>query len=309
MAASTWPEFPGGPGVSQQAGKTSRTTATLAGLAAIAMWSCLAVLSVASGTVPPFQLAAMTFFVGGLAGALSWPLRPGAMASLRQNWRVWLLGVGGLFGYHLAYFTAIRAAPALQVSLVAYLWPLFIVVFSALLPGEKLKRHHLAGVALGAIGAFLVISRGAPVKVAPAHVTGLAIAFLCALIWAGYSVASRRFKNVSSDVVAGFCLVSSALSLVCHVAFESTVWPQGARQWLAIGGLGLFPVGLAFYVWDHGVKHGDIQVLGAASYAAPALSAVILVAAGYGELHWSLPVAVAAITAGGLIAAKDMLWR
>ncbi len=41
-------------------------------------------------------------------------------------------------------------------------------------------------------------------------------------------------------------------------------------------GLGLFPVGAAFYAWDFGVKNGDIQILGAASYAAPLLSTLIL---------------------------------
>ena len=38
------------------------------------------------------------------------------------------------------------------------------------------------------------------------------------------------------------------------------------------------PVGAAFYAWDHGVKHGNIQVLGAASYAAPLLSTLVLIA-------------------------------
>ena len=43
------------------------STATLIGFAAILMWSLLSLLTVPSGTVPPFQLAAMTFAVGGRA--------------------------------------------------------------------------------------------------------------------------------------------------------------------------------------------------------------------------------------------------
>ena len=101
----------------------------------------------------------MTFLIGGLMGAVTWPFRKGAIASLRQGWQVWLLGVGGLFGYHFVYFSAIRAAPAVEVSLIAYLWPLFLVVFSAFLPGERLKLHHLVGVALGLAGAVVIITR------------------------------------------------------------------------------------------------------------------------------------------------------
>ena len=110
------------------------------------------------------------------------------------------------------------------------------------------------------------------------------LGYLCALggavTWATYSVLSRRLASVPSDAITGFCLVTAVLAAICHFAFEQTVWPDSAWQWAAIVALGLGPVGLAFYVWDIGVKHGDIQVLGAASYAAPLLSTSILIATG-----------------------------
>jgi drug/metabolite transporter (DMT)-like permease len=90
--------------------------------------------------------------------------------------------------------------------------------------------------------------------------------------------------------------------------FETTVWPENPPQWLAILGLGLFPVGVAFYTWDHGVKQGDIMVLGAASYASPLLSTIVLLAAGMTAFHWSIALACLLITSGAVIAAKDMLF-
>lgn len=283
--------------------------ATFVGFTAVLMWSLLALMSAASGKVPPFQLAAMTFLIGGLLGASTWPLRPGAISALRQNWRVWLLGIGGLFGYHFVYFSAIRAAPAVEVSLIAYLWPLFLVVFSALLPGEKLRLHHVIGVIMGMAGAALVISRGEGFGLRNGLQAGHMLAFACAMIWAGYSVLSRRFDRVSTDVVAGFCLVTAVLSILCHALFEETVWPQGMSEWAAVAGLGLLPVGAAFYTWDYGVKRGDIMVLGASSYTAPLLSTLVLVAAGFASSHWSIAAACALITAGAVVAAKDMLFK
>ncbi|MCA3561370.1 MAG: EamA family transporter [Aestuariivirga sp.] len=283
--------------------------ATLVGFTAILMWASLALMSAASGRVPPFQLAAMTFLIGGLMGAVTWPFRGGAASALRQSWQVWLLGVAGLFGYHFVYFSAIRAAPAVEVSLIAYLWPLFLVVFSAFLPGEKLRLHHVAGVLLGLIGAALIITRGKGLLPAGGFSAGHALAFLCALIWAGYSVLSRRFGKVPTDVVAGYCLFTALLSTLCHMVFETTVWPVGPIQWGAVLGLGLLPVGAAFYTWDHGVKHGDIMVLGAASYASPLLSTLVLVTTGYAALTWPVAAACLLITLGAVIAAKDMLFR
>ena len=90
-----------------------------------------------------------------------------------------------------------------------------------------------------------------------------------------------RFGAVPTDAVTGFCAITAIFSLICHLALEQTVWPQGTGQWLA--GLGLLPVGAAFYAWDFGVKRGDIRVLGTASYAAPLLSTLILIASGVGR--------------------------
>jgi drug/metabolite transporter (DMT)-like permease len=221
---------------------------------------------------------------------------------------VWLIGVAGLFGYHFFYFTALRNAPAVEASLIAYLWPLLIVVGSALLPGEKLEWHHVAGAALGLCGAFLIVSKGGGLSFDGAHVFGYAMAGLCALTWSAYSLASRRFPSVPTSVVTWFCAATALLSLLCHLALEQTVWPQGAGQWLAVLGLGLMPVGAAFYTWDYGVKHGNIQVLGAASYAAPLLSTLVLIAAGMAEPTARILAACLLITAGAVLAAKSMLF-
>ena len=287
----------------------TRTTATLIGFCAILTWSFLALLSTAAGPVPPFQLAAMAFLVGGLVGASSWIVRPSAIRSLRQPWQVWALGTAGLCIYQCAYFFAIQSAPPVEASLIAYLWPLLIVVFAAFLPGERLAAHHVVGVLLGLAGAVIVITKGGSVGLADGINPGHIIALFCAFVWSGYSVLSRRFGHVPTDVVAGYCLITAAVTFVLHLALEPTVWPEHASQWAAIALLGALPLGLGFYAWDFGVKHGDIMILGALSYAAPLFSTIVLVAAGFGVFHWSVALACIMITAGAAIAAKDMLFR
>ena len=274
------------------------------------MWAFLALFTSASGAVPPFQLAAMSFFIGGLMGAATWPFRPVVFKMLtQQDWRLWALGIASLFGYHFIYFTAIRNAPPVEVSLIAYLWPLFLVAFSAFLPGEKLKLHHILGVALGLIGAALVITKGQGLALSGGLKLGHILALPCAVIWSGYSILARRFEHVPTDVVSGFCLAAAFLSFVSHLLFEQTVWPQNFHEWLAVAGLGLLPLGAAFYTWDYGLKHGDIMVLGASSYAAPLLSTLVLLSFGYAQFHWSIALACLLITAGAVIAAKDMIFR
>ena len=283
----------------------TRTTATLAGFGAVLLWSTLALLTTLSGAVPPLQLLATCFAIGGGAGlALGAPR--GGWRAFRQPPRVWALGVGGLLGYHILYVLALRAAPAVQASLIAYLWPLLIVLGSTRVTGERLRVHHVGGAVLGLAGAALIVTGGRGVAVSPEHAAGYALALAAAVVWAGYSVLSRRHAAVPTDAVSGFCLAAAALAGLAHLAFEETVRPAGT-EWLAIAGLGLGPVGLAFFLWDVGVKRGDLAILGAASYAAPILSTLVLIAAGRAEATGTIAAACALVTAGAVLAARDLL--
>jgi len=283
--------------------------ATLIGFSAVAMWALLALLTDASGTMPPFQLSALTFTIGTCVGLFSRLLMPSATPGEKIPPVVCLIGIAGLFGYHFFYFTALRNAPAVEASLIAYLWPLLIVLGSALMPGETLAWNHVAGALLGLCGTVLIVTKGGGLAFDARYAFGYAMAAVCAVLWASYSLLSRRFSAVPTSIVTWFCAATALLSLVCHLALEQTVWPANAGQWLAVAGLGLMPVGAAFYAWDIGVKRGNIQVLGAASYAAPLLSTLVLIAAGFAEPSLRILAACVLITGGAVLAAKSLLLR
>lgn len=282
--------------------------ATLIGFVTILMWAFLATLTAASGRMPPFQLTAIGFAIGSLPGLVRMMAKPERFNAFRQPLKVWVVGVGGLFGYHFLYFTALRNAPAVEATLVNYLWPLLIVVGSAFLPGERLRWYHMAGAAVGLAGTVLVVA-GKGVDFNPDYLKGYGAGFLAAITWASYSLVSRRFGKVPTDAVTGFCVATAVLSLLCHLTMETTVWPDTVFQWCMVVMLGLFPLGFAFYTWDYGVKNGDIQILGAASYATPILSTLILLAAGFGTTSWQLVLACLLVTGGAVLASKDMLFR
>ncbi|MBD9652060.1 EamA family transporter [Ensifer sp. ENS09] len=282
--------------------------ATLIGFSAILMWSLLALFTAASGKMPPFQLSAICFLIGSLPGLAVLAAKPERLALLKQPAKVWITGIAGLFGYHFLYFTALRNAPAVEAGLIAYLWPLLIVVGSALLPGERLRWYHITGALAGLAGTILIVARNG-VAFDDAYLIGYGAAFLCAFTWSGYSLITRRFEAVSTDVVTGFCLATSILSFVCHLALETTVWPETTFEWLAVAGLGLLPVGAAFYAWDFGVKNGNIQLLGVSSYAAPVLSTLILILFGFAEPSWRIALACLFVTGGAVLAAQDLILR
>ena len=276
--------------------------ATLAGCGALVLWAFLALLSRLAAGIPPLQLTAMGFAVGGAIG-LATVLARGGGAALRQPLIAWLHGVGGLFGYHALYFLAFALAPAVEVNLINYLWPLLIVLLAAPIRGLPLGPARLAGVALGFAGCALIIGPGASFP--PEAVPGFVAAAGCAVVWAVYSVTAGtpRLASVPTEAVAGFCLATAVLAAVLHLLFEPTVAPTPA-QLLAVLALGLGPVGAAFFLWDIGMKRGDPRLLGTLAYGVPVASTLLLIAAGEGEFGWRVMLAAALVAGGGLVAAR-----
>lgn len=289
---------------------TARLRATLIGTIAIWLWASLALFTTLTPSVPALQLTAMTFSLSAVAAVALWLLRGDGIKGVARHFRLspaaWGLGVFGLFGYHALYFLALKLAPPLEASLINYLWPLLIVLFSALLPGERLRWFHLAGAALGLSGTVILIAGKGELGFEWRYMAGYAAAFACAFTWSSYSVLSRRFAAVPTDAVGAFCAATALLSWLGHFAFEQTGMPASIGEWAAIIALGLGPVGLAFFCWDHGMKRGDVRALGTMAYAAPLLSTLLLIVFGQGALTLPVLLACALIVGGAVLGTGDL---
>lgn len=287
--------------------------ANIAGVASILMWSLLAYFVARSGNVPPFLLLGLTFVIATCVGLVRWIFKRPDFTKLKIPFVAWIVGIGGLFGYHYFYYVALQNAPVAEANIINYLWPLFIVLGSSFLPGEKLRLAHIIGAGFGFVGAALLVGEGllsssadngAQSQLYPNIAYGYFAAVLCSLIWSSYSVLSRALKKVPTDAVVFYCFVTAVLAFAAHGLSEETILPQGVWQWAGVVAMGLMPVGGAFYTWDYAMKNGNIQLLGSLCYFIPVLSTAILVATGTAPLTWNLGIATLFVTLGALIAAQ-----
>ena len=276
---------------------------SLLALGAIALWGTLAALGVALAHVPPFLLTGLALCVGGL---LAMPLSRFEVSSWLVPLPTLALGVGGLFGFHFLLFMALRLAPPVQANLINYLWPLFMVLLSPwLLPGMRLQAVHIAAALLGFAGAALVIL-GDPAgagQQAGGWSWGYLLALMSALVWAGYSLLTRRVPHFPTAAIGGFALVSGLLSLVCHAWLEPAVALTG-RDMLLIGALGLGPMGAAFFLWDMALKRGDTRQIGILSYLTPLASTGVLVLVGDRAFTWNIGLAALMIVGAALLGTR-----
>lgn len=284
-----------------------RRRATLIGGLAVLMWATLAALTVSLKSVPPFQLLAMTFGIAFVVGSL-WLLLSGGAKRFRlfvQPLSFWLGAIAGLFVYHALYFVALRLAPTAEANLINYLWPLLIVLLSALVPGgDRLRAAQLCGALMGLAATALLIGGSGELGASAGNLWGYIAAVGCAFVWSSYSVLNRRFSDVPSEAMIGVCGVVALLGATTHILFEPVTAQLAGREWLAVLALGCGPIGLAFLVWDYGTKHGDLPVLGALAYGAPVLSTLLLVALGSAHPTIGLLMALALVVGGAWTATR-----
>lgn len=264
--------------------------AAASALGAIALWSVLAALALKLAAVPPFLLTGIALTIGALVGGRALAHRPPPPAALA-------LGVFGLFGFHFFLFIALRRAPAVEANLVNYLWPLLIVVLApVIVPDVRFSARHGLAALLGFAGAALLITAGST-ALGRGQMLGYACALASALIWATYSLMTRRLRHFPTAYVSWFCLVSGIASLACHFLLEPRYWPREV-EWLYLAALGVGPMGAAFFLWDRAMKRGDPRAIGNLAYLTPLLSTLVLVAVGGGTLTVVSFVAMGFILAG-----------
>jgi len=270
--------------------------ANLYALGAIALWATLAALGVSLSHVPPFLLTGLSLLIGSV---IALPLLRHDLNQWRVPASTLALSVYGLFGFHFLLFMALRHAPPVEANLVNYLWPLFMVVLSPLLlPDIQLRSAHVAAALLGFAGAAMAIlgassgSTPGGIITAAGWSWGYLLALASGLIWASYSLLTKRVKPFPTAAIGLFGLLSGLLSLLCHWLLEPAVHLSG-NDWTLIVLMGLGPLGAAFFLWDRALKLGDARHIGILSYLTPLTSTMMLLAVTHRPLTW--PIALATV--------------
>jgi drug/metabolite transporter (DMT)-like permease len=268
----------------------------LAALGAIVLWSSLASLATLIPDVPVFLKTGIGLLVGSL---ISLPLARFQPRQLLVKPKILLLGVYGLFGYHAALFIALSTSPSVQANLVNYLWPLLIVLLAPLFSKRvKLNLRVVICGLMGFIGASLAILSGSSSD--GLFYSGYLFAFMAAVIWSTYSLATNRIGSFPTPAVGLFALVSGILSIAMHLVFETQV-SLSSFDWMILVLLGLGPLGAAFYLWDYAIKRSNPQEIGLLSFLTPLLSTGFLLVITGQALSWLLAIAAALIFGGSLI--------
>jgi drug/metabolite transporter (DMT)-like permease len=134
-----------------------RARAAALAVGAVLFWATWPTLATLASPAPPFLVCGLAAAVG-FAAALFMAILRGRTASFVATplRTVLLVSVGLLVNNVLYLFAMPRIGPA-EANVVAYLWPVMLVLIMALKRRERLSPSRLGSIALGFVGAVVAI--------------------------------------------------------------------------------------------------------------------------------------------------------
>ncbi len=214
------------------------------------------------------QIVLLRTLLGGAVLTLPVLLRGGFdRAALRADAPYLLLGGAVLGANWVALFEAFRLLNVSLATLIYYVGPMLVLLFSPLLFGEKLRGAKLAAVAVVAAG--LVCISGSIVFGEP-RVGGLLAAILSALFYASLIVLNKRIVHTGGMQTAALELDAAFVVVLLYVML-TTGLPRPTRAdlpYLAL--LGLVNTGLAYGLYFSGLQRLPAQSVALISYLDPA---------------------------------------
>jgi DME family drug/metabolite transporter len=243
---------------------------------------------------PPFTLLFMRFGVTamliGLAAVITrTPLAPVPGERLG-------LALAGLLGYGVEsalYFGALNRGSAATVTLLFYLYPVWVMLVASLLDRHVPARVLVAALVLALVGGAVVILGAGGVDITT---VGIVLAVLCSFAYTAYLVAADRVARRSAPITTGMWVAAGASLANLTFALASGTWtlPSGAMAPLRVFAMGAFTAGafvcmIASLQRIGAVRNGIIGVL-------EPLTVALLAAAFLSE-----PITVSVVLGGVLI--------
>jgi drug/metabolite transporter (DMT)-like permease len=251
--------------------------------------------------MPPLEFTTIIFAIA--AATLFATRRPAGRTSASTGFRHRLLPAlmvaFGIFVSNILFLYSTRYMPAAEANLLVYTWPLMVVLLGALFGLVSLRRRHLISVALGLLGAALVIGP----SVSSTSWIGIGVAVLSGFTWAVFCVYRLAQGAEAPECLTEGLALSAVVSAVLHLCLEVTVLPSPPALLSALL-TGVIPLALGNLLWDRGLRQGNRILLSVAAYATPLAGALILIGFGFAQATAGLLAGGILIVLGGVLSAR-----
>lgn len=180
------------------------------------------------------------------------------------------------FLYYLLLYFGYKHANGLEVLVIQYMWPIFIVFLSLIILKEEFNKKKLLSVGLGFLGVSLVITKGDYTSLDFTQIDVFLIVMLGTIAFALFSVLSKVIKVDATNAVMIY-FFSAILYSIITVSINSSFIMPSSKDWISILINGVFINGVSYLFWIKGLQIFDASKVAPYLFITPILAAFFLI--------------------------------
>ena len=260
--------------------------ARLAAFAAIVLWGVSFVATKAAlHEVSPVTLIFTRFALGVAVLFLILQLRRESLIPPRDAWPMLAaMGFVGIFVHQMIQVHGLTLTTAVRTGWLIGLTPIWSAVLAAVLLGERFGPRKVLGLFLGAVGAFLVITRGelsSGVLALPAT-RGDILILASTLTWAIYTILGRETLKRLGSATATAAAMAAGWAMMIPFFVNTAGWQEyrslSSTSVIAIVFLGVGCSGLGYWLWYAALERIEASQVAAFLYLEPLVTLAAAVA-------------------------------
>ncbi len=163
------------------------------------------------------------------------------------------LGLINPLAYYLILFKAYELLPASQAQPLNYSWAITLTLMAAVFLKQKITAKDWIACIIGYFGVVVIATKGELLTLEFESPSGIALALLSTLLWAGYWILNTKNKaDPVIGILLGFVVALPIAVMLCF--YQQASWTISIEGWLAVIYVGLFEMGITFVLWLSALK-------------------------------------------------------
>ncbi len=211
-----------------------------------------------------------------------------------------VLGLLGTYIYYLFLYLGYSKAVGMEVLVIQYTWPVFIVLFSIFILKEKLNIIKIIAVTLGFAGVIIVLTKGNFQNINISNGLVITLVGAGAACFALFSVLSKNIKKEPLGVVTVYFLTASLASYISMQYFSDFSLPSSSEI-IPIVVNGVLVNGFSYLFWLFALRSTEASWLAPFVFITPVLSAIYLIVFFDEPFAVAYGIGLVFVVAGGLI--------
>ena len=189
--------------------------------------------------------------------------------------KIGALGFLGTYLYYVLLYGALALTSASEGFILAYTWPMLVIIFALPLLKERLTVKKLCSIFISFSGIVVIVTHGSIFTLSFTSLQGDMLALGGAGVFALFSVLGKRYQY--DQVVSVFLYFVTALVFIIPTLFLfSSLKIPSLQIWLWLLLNGFVVNGVSYIFWFKALEYGDTSVTSNALYLTPFLSLVYI---------------------------------